>query len=240
MLSTVGQRLLNEMNLEYEDKAHCFKKLIEDPSKYLTWQDVEDCANTPEFYQFELINQGNNKVSIPEYTRAWVYHRQVQDKAFIFNGINNGNSAVITNYGSKNKNTIELMNLFEKLFQVHSAIHVYCGLAGSTSFSIHDDYPVNFIIQVEGKTRWKVFKNRISYLYGTGRMNGKLTEDQLEVDIDVILEPGDALYIPARAFHAAYPSEKRLSMSIPCWQKLSTDHYGHNADRTFYKINHDK
>ena len=49
--------------------------------------------------------------------------------------------------------------------------------------------------QIEGETKWKIFKNRISYLYRTGTMNGKLVEEDLELDIEVNLTPGDVLYI---------------------------------------------
>ena len=34
--------------------------------------------------------------------------------------------------------------------------------------------------------------------------------------IDVILNPGDILYIPKMMYHKADPFEKRVSISIPC------------------------
>ena len=76
-------------------------------------------------------------------------------------------------------------------------------------------------------------------MYGTGRMNGRLNEDMLDVAIDVVLKPGDALYIPARTFHVAYPTSRRLSMSIPCWNKISTESPTLAVDRTYYPINYE-
>ena len=236
-MNNIGQRFLNEINLDYEDKGHFFKKLIQNPNDFLTWDDVEYCINKPELFEFELIDKYNNKIEIPVHKKTWIYYKPVYDKQFIIDHVNSGCTLVIPNYGSYSNKTYELCNTFEKLFDVHAAIHVYCGLSGSQSFSIHDDYPANVIIQVEGKTRWKIFKNRISYMYRTGRMNNKLTEDQLEVEIDVELEPGDALYIPSRAYHVAYPTEKRLSMSIPCWNRIPTDPPETALDRRYYKIN---
>jgi hypothetical protein len=239
MLTTIGQTIVNGVNLEYDDKPAFFPGLIENPEQYLTWKDVEECANRPELWDFEIIDQNNLKLEVPRSLKTWEYTRLIQDKKFIIDSINAGNSAVITNYGYKNEKTNQLLTVFERLFNVYSAIHVYCGLQGGKSFSIHDDYPVNFIIQVEGETRWKVFKNRISYLYGTGRMNGRLNEDMLDVAIDVVLKPGDALYIPARTFHVAYPTSRRLSMSIPCWNKISTESPTLAIDRTYYPINYE-
>jgi len=239
MLETLGQQLLNGINFDYDDRAGFFPGLIANPEKFLTWKDVEECVNRPELWEFEIIDSNNNKIDIPVSTKMWKYSGTVQDKSLLARYINQGCTAVITNYGFKNEWTNELLKVFENIFNVHAAIHVYCGLQGSKSFTIHDDYPANFIIQVEGETRWKIFKNRISYLYKTGRMNGKLTDDMLDVDIDVVLKPGDVLYIPARAYHVAYPDQKRLSMSIPCWNKLSTDVPSLAIDRNTYRINYE-
>jgi len=239
-MNAIGQRILNESNLLTDDKPYFFKGLLENPSELLTWNDVEACMNRPELFQFELIDSiTNQKISIPEHTKAWIWDRKVQDKSFIFEKFNQGHSLVITNYGFYSEQTNHLLKIFEKLFYVNSSIHVYCGLAGAKSFPIHDDYPINFIFQVEGKTRWKVFKNRISYAYKTGTMNNTVKEEDLEVAIDVELEPGDGLYIPARCFHVAYPDSKRLSLSIPCWNRFATESPTNSIDRHHYRINHD-
>jgi ribosomal protein L16 Arg81 hydroxylase len=70
---------------------------------------------------------------------------------------------------------------------INAAIHVYGGLEDSKSFWIHEDYPSNFIVQAQGKTRWKVFNNRISSMYRTGTMNHKLKEEELDLAFDVVL-----------------------------------------------------
>lgn len=237
-MNGIGQRLVNETNLLTDDKPHFFKQLIKDPESYVTWDDIERCMNNTALYDFELIDQYNTKVEIPTYTRPWMFGRKTQEKSFLFEKIHKAHGIVINNYGFYSQKTNDLLNVFETLYNVNAAIHIYAGLEGGKSFPIHDDYPANFIIQAEGCTRWKVFKNRISYLYRTGTMNNRVTEDDLEIAYDVVLEPGDALYIPSRMFHAAYPDSKRISMSIPCWNKLATDPAGHYNDRSTYRINH--
>lgn len=238
-MNDIGQRLLNEANLLVKDQAYYFEKLLKNPNDFLTWNDVEWCMNNPYLYNFEMIDKYNNKIDIPEHRKAWIWNRYIQDKSFIFKKFYEGNSLIIMNYGFHSEKTMQLLDIFEKLFDIHAAIHVYCGLENSKSFPIHDDYPANFIIQVEGKTKWRIYKNRISYLYKTGTMNNKLDEKDLEVDIEIELTPGDALYIPARAFHSAEPSGKRLSISIPCWNRFSNDPENYYVDRNIYRIDKD-
>ena len=242
MMEFIGQRIVNETNLLADDKPHYFKNFLPNASELLSWDDVESCMNRPELFNFELISAENNmKIDIPTHKKSWIWDRTVQDKSFLFDRFNRGDGLVIMNYGSYSEKTTRLLSIFERLFDVNSAIHVYCGLQGSSSFPIHDDYPVNFIIQVEGKTRWKVYENRISYLYKIGALNDicqnrKIPEEDLRVAIDVELEPGDGLYIPARCYHVAMPSEKRLSMSIPCWTKFPNDPITQSSDRNWYRI----
>lgn len=244
-MDRIGQKILNETELLYNDQPHYFKNFIDNPQELLTWNDVESCLNRPEIFNFELIDKDTNmKIDIPLSKKAWIWDHPVQDKEFMFDSVNRGHGLVIMNYGSYSEKTNKLLSIFERLFNVNAAIHVYCGLDGSSSFPIHDDYPVNFIIQVEGKTRWKVYKNRISYLYKIGSFNDRfpdrrVDESELEVAVDVELEPGDGLYIPARCYHAAFPTGKRLSMSIPCWTKYPNDPPNQSSDRNWYSIKKD-
>ena len=239
MYNNIAEKIVTKVDLENDDKACYFKNFIENPSELLTWNDVEDCMNNPNFYEFELVDHNNNKIDIPASAKPWNYHRPIQNKKFLFDNVNHGHTLIITNYGFHSDNTTELLATFENLFDIHAAIHVYAGLKGSKSFTVHDDYPANFIIQVEGETRWQVFENRISYLFKTGRMNGRVNTSMLRPAIDVVLTPGDAFYIPSRAYHCAEPTEKRLSISIPCWQRLTTDTLDSMTDRVKYRINKD-
>lgn len=236
MFNHIGQRFLKEANFFYEDKPYIFKSLITNYNDIASWNDIEHCMNNTQFYDFELIDKQNNKIEIPAYNKAWIFNKSVQEKDFIFDKVNNGYTAIITNYGFKNQTINSLLDTFENIFDIDAAAHLYCGLESSQSFTIHDDYPANFIFQIEGETKWKVFNNKISYLYRTGTMNGMLFEDQLEVAVEVVLQPGDCLYIPARTFHCAYPTDNRISVSIPCWNKLPTSEPTSSIDRNNYNI----
>jgi ribosomal protein L16 Arg81 hydroxylase len=74
-------------------------------------------------------------------------------------------------------------------------VHVYAGLnETSKSFGEHFDQSANFILQTEGKSRW-VISNFL----------------------DVVMEPGDIVYIPKLYVHECIPLTKRISLSFPFW-----------------------
>ena len=237
-----NENKINTQELLLNDRPSYLENFLEDCDSLVDWNSIEDCLNRPELFDFELIDTNNKQIEIPTHEKLWVWHKQVQEKSFLFEKINQGHTLVILNYSYYNRKTIEFLKKIETLFYVRSAIHIYCGIGNSCSFSIHEDFPANFIVQIEGKTRWKVFNNRCSTLFRLGTLNGMvenhaIDENILDLCIDVELSPGDALYIPSRCFHAAYPSEKRISMSIPCWSKFQNDSPNKSLDRTWYTLN---
>ena len=233
-MNNIGQRLLNEIDLKFNDRAHHFPKLIDNPSDYLTWEDVEFCINTTSLFEVDIINHDSQKVEIDRRLTAWIRHKYVQCSKQLAQHINHGHTFVVKGYDYYKKNNQELLRIFEECFQVDCALHAFGGKDGSKSFNAHEDYPCNFIVQVEGETEWKVFKNRRSGLLLTGEYGSPVDESKLEVDLHVTLTPGDAIYIPNRAYHCAYPQGKRLSLSIPCWPRQGVD--PQSPDRNYYRI----
>ena len=77
-------------------------------------------------------------------------------------------------------------------------VHVYTGQENDcNSFGAHFDLADNFILQTEGKSRWIV-----SHAF------------------DIILNPGDAIFIPRNWVHECKPMGKRISLSFPFWYNI--------------------
>lgn len=237
MLAKIKEKLFLESNLQFEDKPWVFKKIIENPQAYLSWNDVEECVNNPIFYEFDLIDKFGKKVDIPKHKKAWVFNKLVSDKKFIFEKINQGYTLIINNYGYQKQNCNELLQMLENLFYTDATMHVYCGLETSNSFTVHEDIPSNIIFQIEGKTKWTVYENRSSSLVASGYRPSEQETFNFTPALEVVLEPGDILHIPSRAYHVAEPQGKRLSISIPCWPKFN-EPLDYSIDRNYYKINH--
>ena len=201
-------------NLLINETPLYIKNFVDHPERLISWSDVAACMNNPIAYNVELIDTNGCKVNLSKYDYA-------ANKQSLFDGLSNGHGLIINEYGFYNEATNAFLNLFETSFDVNCAIHVYCGLQGSKSFNIHCDSPHNFILQVEGRTRWKVYANRMNTLldFHAGYPTFKMDESKLTTAIDVVLEPGDGLYIPPKVYHVAYPDQARISISVPCWPR---------------------
>jgi hypothetical protein len=198
-------------------------------SNLVNWNVVEECLNL-NLFKFEIISN-SSKQNIYQTNYFW-YSTPVQDKNYIFNSILSGATFVLLEY--RNKYTSELLYEIEKNFDVVCDAHVYGGIStNSKSFSPHVDIPSNFIVQVEGETLWRIYKNTASDLFSQEEINSTSTRNDLELDFEVMMTPGDILYIPARRFHEAIPNGKRLSISIPCRSK-KYDRSVLNLDRNYY------
>ena len=94
-------------------------------------------------------------------------------------------------------------------------------------------------MQIEGETQWTVYKNRCSNIIGPSELTSQNVLDemiaQMEPAIDTMLTPGDIIYIPARCYHQAKPSGKRLSVSIPMQHMLP---HLKPVDRKYYALPH--
>lgn len=92
---------------------------------------------------------------------------------------------------------------------------------------------------MEGETHWQVFNNRASnlveqldYTSVANDLGQGVDESKLDVAIDAVLTPGDIIYIPARCYHRAQPSTKRLSLSIPMQHLCNLN----KVDRNYYAL----
>ena len=216
------------------DKVVVFKKLFSNPD-FILWQDVEYAINSGKYHVEILDNK--NKVSVAESRYFWHSHPN-QDKESLFNLINDGKTFVIHQFSLFNEKIAGLAADIEHVFPVQCDVHVYGGIGYSGSFNPHVDIPSNFIIQLDGVTKWKVYKNYATDLLLQEEINTFFDPEHLEVDHEIDLEPGDMIYIPARRFHAAFPEGNRLSLSIPCRSiKYNTEQSIH-LNRNFYKIDH--
>jgi ribosomal protein L16 Arg81 hydroxylase len=235
----IWNKFHNKINFYYQDQPFIIKECLDNPSQYASWKTVEDCLNNPQNFSIEAINKfDGSKIEIPTTKCYWIPYKEVQVKSELFNILNDGHTMIIAEYSWYNELTNSLVQDLENSYDIGCDIHVYCSTQPSRSFHIHDDIPANLICQVEGKTRWKVYDNRSSVLYQTGRLQERyrnLPEENFNVILDEVLEPGDVLYIPARQFHAAIPSEPRISMSIPCFstQLRQFDKYDRNQYRSY-------
>ena len=98
--------------------------------------------------------------------------------------------------------------------------HIYsCIKPEDHPFGIHFDGNDNVIVQCEGKTHWKVWDEVFDREQYSKQMN--IVSEPI---IDTIMEPGDAVFIPAYYPHLATSITSRLSVSFA--MPVPTDPWG--------------
>ena len=110
-------------------------------------------------------------------------------------------------------NVKHLIEEVEKDHNVDAQSHIYMGKYGSRSFSAHCDNPDNLIIQCIGKSRVTIYNE-----YGTIAQWAP-NNTELTIKEQIILEPGNSVYVPAKQYHLFEPLSDRLSISIPMYNR---------------------
>lgn len=232
MISSLFNHLLLSKAWALDDSPHYWENVVSDPRIFATWHEVEMCINNPQMFDMSLVDRVTNQyIELPIHRQAWTKQPSYDSKD-IADAFADGNTLIINNFDWVSKEKQQILEVIEDtFFDITSALHVYCGLGPSKSFQIHEDNANNFIIQVEGKTHWQVFKQRASYM--VQKYEEGVNIEDLDIAIDVELKPGDILYIPARCWHIAKPQEKRLSVSVP--MAVGVSHLK-RKDRKYYAI----
>ena len=225
---------LNPESFYTNDTPRIFRDCLKDPSQYVTWSDVEKCMNNPWHFRCCLLNHDGRRLELTQRFEVW-YENQFPLKEELFQGIDEGLTFTIEQYGHANPAVDNLLENLEARYDCNCDAHIFGNAKpNGVSFGAHWDIPPNLICQIEGTTRWQVFKNRCSSMI---RMTDNpylpdKHDEVLDVAIDDTLNPGDVLYIPSRTYHKPHPGDKRLSMSIPMSFPRDTD-----SDRRQYAIN---
>ena len=209
---------IKDKELVINDTPFVITDFLNDTQRYVNWEKVNSCLYRRDM-EWELINDDGWIQPIPECNSE--RYGSHQDQGFIANQINKGSGFVIVQYGRFDKETNLLCKEVEENFYCVADIHVYGGLGRSSmlgSFNPHADATANFIIQAEGETLWKIYKNRYSHIASSEPFYPK--EEILDVELEVTLTRGDLLFIPARQYHKAFPKDKRLSLSIAMQQRF--------------------
>ena len=188
-------------------KATVFKNIA--PLDMFTWKDVTKLMNAYYYNNIALIKNGE-KIPLPLVENTW-HHPYLSNKD-LYDSVTNGAGIVLHGLSNYNKSINAFSKALENAFHEPVDVHCYCSLEdGKESFSIHSDRTTNFIMQLDGTSDWTVY-NDCSI-----EPDNLEIDDNLTIDINVKLAPGDVLYIPSKKYHVCKPETKRLSLSFALW-----------------------
>jgi hypothetical protein len=112
-----------------------------------------------------------------------------------------------------NKEVNEIAKDLETITGYPTDAHIYFSLNDEEhkEFGIHNDISHNFIVQVEGTTRFRVWN--FKGLDETTVENVEYLDKPPYIEVD--MNPGDAIFIPKKYWHSATSTTKRMSISFP-------------------------
>lgn len=191
-----------------------------------SWQELENLLNLRPFISVKRFFILNDK----EYN--WPIHGWLSDintfpSSLIDEEIQN-NLCYLADCSRVNSKVNAICGDLEKVTNGAADAHIYFDLSvsGFIPLQVHWDKSHNFIVQIEGQTKWKVWDIKVDK-DGPSRTS-RLTEISC---LDVMMNPGDVIFIPAYHWHYAQSETKRLSISFPFSTK-----YEDKEDRHWIKL----
>lgn len=129
-----------------------------------------------------------------------------------------------------NKDVNAVCSELDVLLNGATDAHIYFSIADdfNTGFGIHWDFSHNFIVQMEGETNFLVW-DKFADENTTSRSLDVLDEKPC---LDVVMKPGDVIFVPMRYYHKAINRSKRLSISFPTAVNVQNQ----PQDRTWIKL----
>jgi ribosomal protein L16 Arg81 hydroxylase len=98
-------------------------------------------------------------------------------------------------------------NMLEQQFAARVAANVYCSFKGVQAFQTHFDLHDVFAVQAEGEKTWRVYESRadapVMPLPPGDEIEKWLTESRGRLLFEVVMKPGDILYLPRGQYHDA-------------------------------------
>lgn len=112
----------------------------------------------------------------------------------------------------------------QEYFGCFVGANVYLTPAGSQGFAPHYDDIEAFVLQIEGKKRWRVYSPRSKNEKLPRFSSPNFTQDEIGTPIlDVILKAGDMLYFPRGYIHqgVTLPDSHSLHITLSVYQKTA-------------------
>lgn len=174
------------------------------------WKDLSNILNIRPYVnntRFHVLSDASYSWEM----QGWLSDVNSYPPTLLYNLVNN-HSCYFSDASRVNENVNNICKELENALQYPTDAHIYFAASDNCTqgFPIHWDWSHNFIVQTEGQTNFKVW-NIIADV-DSNRLADSLPEKPI---LDVIMEPGDVIFVPERVYHQAISLTKRMSISFP-------------------------
>jgi len=109
----------------------------------------------------------------------------------------------------------KMLSTLQEFFGCFVGANVYLTPPGSQGFAPHYDDIEAFVLQLEGKKRWRLYDPRTPSEVLPRYSSANFEQSELgECILDTVLEPGDMLYFPRGVIHQAVTQDENHSLHI--------------------------
>ncbi len=200
----------------------------------LSWKELADLINIRPLMsekRVKLLDPNNRKF-------MWHTHGWMQDKnshpPSLIKDLLDEMVIYFIDMSRATKKLNDFASSMEDEYKRHTDAHIYVCRNPEIEhpFAAHFDMSHNIIVQCEGKTNFKVWKE----------VEDHTIEKQIGLDmkeepiLDVIMEPGDAIWIPMYYPHHAISLTPRLSVSFPFADNENAAHKESFEDRNWITL----
>lgn len=136
-----------------------------------------------------------------------------------------GNTLLLRYAEMSNDGLNKLASDFSNSFHTDVDIQLYCTPEGHNAFGWHYDIEEVFILQTEGSKRYTLRQNTIhpQPLLSSIPKDLQFEKETSSLYLEVLLEPGDWLYIPSGWWHVAETQRASMHISIGLMPRSAMD-----------------
>jgi len=194
-----------------------------DPSYNKAWFSCKEFDTILRQHNLEFTTN----IDVTTYVNEVKQNHNQEGRAFaplVWDFFQQGCSIRLLNPQTYSRNCWKYLSTLQELFGTCVGANIYLTPAGTQGFAPHYDDIEAFVLQLEGKKRWRVYKplSKEEMLPKNSSMNFEQKEIG-EPIIDCTLEPGDLLYFPRGYIHQANACDDvhSLHITVSCYQKNS-------------------
>lgn len=178
----------------------------------LDWSTFNGLLNQPSIWTAQSLKLVQNTQPVPPER----YCRTVQsqsgpafrpDPAKVALFVAEGASLIAGDVQDLTAPIAELSSVLSRTFAASAGANIYCSFKGVQAFGAHFDLTDVFAVQTEGEKLWRIYENRanapVEMPSDVGDMRRWLDQTKGRLQAEVMMRPGDVLYLPRGCYHDA-------------------------------------
>lgn len=205
----------------WEKKPMLIKR--SDKAYYKNWFSCKELNSILRNHNLEFTQN----IDVTTYINGVKQNHNPEGRAFaplVWDFFQQGCSIRLLNPQTYSRNVWKYLSILQELFGTCVGANIYLTPQGTQGFAPHYDDIEAFVLQLEGKKRWRIYsplcKEETLPRFSSGNFEQCETGEPI---IDVILESGDLLYFPRGFIHQANACDDihSLHITVSCYQKNS-------------------